>query len=60
VLGRRPLIDRLLRQRALVVPFKRNTVSEYGYFVIVDKTAAHKPAVQALVQWLLAQARLAA
>ena len=60
VLGRRPLIDRLLRQRALVVPFKRNTASEYGYFVIVDKTAAHKPAVQALVQWLLAQARLAA
>ena len=60
VLGRRPLIDRLLRQRALVVPFKRNTASEYGYFVIVDNAAAHKPAVQALVQWLLEQARLSA
>ncbi len=60
VLGRRPLIDRLLRQRALVAPFKRNTASEYGYFVIVDNSAAHKPAVQALAQWLLAQARLVA
>lgn len=60
VLGRRPLIDRLLRERALVAPFKRNTASERGYFVIVDAAAAHKPAVQALAQWLLEQARLPA
>jgi DNA-binding transcriptional LysR family regulator len=60
VLGRRPLIDHLLRKRALVAPFKRNTTSVRGYFVIVNPAARHKPAVQALAHWLLEEARRAA
>jgi len=57
VLGRRPLIDHLLRNRTLVAPFKRSTTSARGYFVIVNPAARHKPAVQALADWLLDQAR---
>lgn len=57
VLGRRPLVDRLLRQRALVAPFKGATASVRGYAVVVGSAAARKPAAQALVAWLLAQAQ---
>jgi DNA-binding transcriptional LysR family regulator len=57
VLGRRPLIDHLLRKRTLVAPFKHSTTSARGYFVIVNAAARHKPAVQALADWLLDQAR---
>lgn len=57
VLGRRPLIDALMRQRALVAPFKASTVSARGYALVIEPGAAHKPAVQALAQWLLLQAR---
>lgn len=60
VLGRRPLVDRLLRQRRLVAPFHGQTSSARGYFLVVEPAAAHKPAVQALAAWLLAQARLPA
>ena len=56
-LGRRPLVDALLRQKALVAPFKGDTASARGYALLVEPVAARKPAVQALVQWLLAQAR---
>jgi LysR family transcriptional regulator, glycine cleavage system transcriptional activator len=57
VLGRRPLVDRLLQQRALVAPFKSQAASARGYFVVVEPAAARKAGVQALVAWLLAQAR---
>lgn len=57
VLGRRPLVDALLRKRALVAPFKGSTASARGYAVVVEPAAGRKPAVQALVQWLLEQAR---
>jgi LysR family transcriptional regulator, glycine cleavage system transcriptional activator len=57
VLGRRPLIDRLLRQRALVAPFKGQTASARGYFLIVEPTAGRRTAVQALAEWLKVQAR---
>ena len=33
-LGRRPLIDDLLRQRSLVAPFKESLVSPRGYVLI--------------------------
>lgn len=56
VLGRRPLVDRLLRQRRLVSPFGAGTASERGYFVVLDPAAARKPAVQALARWLQQQA----
>ena len=58
VLGRRPLVDALLRRRALVAPFTGATVSARGYAVLVDPGASAKPAVQALVAWLMEQARL--
>ena len=57
VLGRRPLIDGLLRKRALVAPFRGTTASARGYALVVEPSAARKPAVQALGQWLLEQAR---
>ncbi len=56
VLGRRPLVDALLKRRALVVPFKSSKASAHGFTLIVDPAAARRPAVQALVAWLLAQA----
>jgi len=55
-LGRRPLVDALLRQRALVAPIKGAKASAHGYTLMVEPAAARKPAVQALVNWLLAQA----
>ena len=56
VLGRRPLVDRLLEQGRLVAPFKGQIASARGYFVVVEPAAARRPATQALVQWLHAQA----
>ena len=57
VLGRHPLIDSLLRQRALVAPFKGATRSARGYVLVVEPAAGRKPAVQALSNWLQQQAR---
>ena len=56
VLGRRPLIDGLLRRRALVAPFKGETASARGYFLVLAPDVLHKPAVRELQQWLLEQA----
>lgn len=58
VLGRQPLVDALLAQGALVAPFNGAKASAHGYSVLVEPAAANKPAVQALVRWLLDQARL--
>lgn len=55
-LGRRPLIDSLLRSRKLVAPFKQTLVSPRGYVLLVAPGSQQRPAVQALVSWLLAQA----
>ncbi len=57
VLGRRPLIDALLRKRTLVPPFKGSVATARGYAVVVEPAAGRRPAVQALVQWLLEQAQ---
>jgi LysR family transcriptional regulator, glycine cleavage system transcriptional activator len=57
VLGRRPLIDALLKQRLLVAPFKSETASARGYFLVVEPASAHKPATRALASWLLDEAR---
>jgi DNA-binding transcriptional LysR family regulator len=59
-LGRRPLVDALLKSRRLVAPFKGETASMHAYFVIVDPAARAKPAVRALEAWLVEQAALAA
>lgn len=56
-LGRRPLVDSLLRSRALVTPFKAATASPRGYALVVAEHAGARPAVRALVAWLIEQAR---
>jgi DNA-binding transcriptional LysR family regulator len=56
-LGRRPLIDGLLRQRRLLAPLGGENASERGYVLLLPAAAAARPAVQALAQWLLAEAR---
>lgn len=60
LLGKRPIIDRLLRQRALVAPFKGAWASARGYALVLSPAAARRPAAQALSAWLVAQARAAA
>ncbi len=55
-LGRRPLIDDLLRQRSLVAPFKQTMVSPRGYVLLTAPNSTPRPAVAALARWLLAQA----
>ena len=56
VLGRRPLIDALLKRRALVAPFKGETASARGYFLVAAPNSNRKAAALALQQWLLEQA----
>lgn len=57
-LGRRPLIDKLLRQRRLVAPFGSARATEKAYFIVSDAGAGRpRPAVLALQQWLREQAR---
>jgi DNA-binding transcriptional LysR family regulator len=57
-LGRRPLVDRLLRTRQLVEPFRRDPVaSERAYFLVVSTEARNRPAVQNLAEWLVERAR---
>ena len=60
VLGRRPLIDSLLEQRILVAPFKGQTMSARGYFLVAAPSANLKPAARALQQWLIDRAGAAA
>src|SRR5882672_51718 len=57
-LGRRPLIDQLLKSGKLVSPFKGTVASPRGYFVVVDPAARARPAVQALEAWLFAQVQV--
>lgn len=57
-LGRRPLIDELLRQRKLVVPFGQGTATERAYFLLT-LGSAQRPAAKAMAVWLIEQARSA-
>lgn len=56
-LGRRPLVDALIRRRQLVTPFEGTTASSRAYFLLVDPVARERPAVRAFEAWLLAQAK---
>jgi DNA-binding transcriptional LysR family regulator len=56
-LGRRPLVDALLRSRRLLAPFGGERSSERGYVLLLASAARQRPAVQALAQWLQQQAR---
>lgn len=55
-LGRRPLVDALLRRRQLVAPLPEGIATPRSYILVVDVAARARPAVRALEAWLLAQA----
>lgn len=57
VLGRRPLIDDLLARGELVTPFSGGLAKGRGYAVVAEPVAGRRPAVRALHDWLLGQAR---
>ncbi|HEX6361600.1 MAG TPA: LysR substrate-binding domain-containing protein [Albitalea sp.] len=56
-IGRRPLVDALLRSGKLKAPFKGAAETMRAYFVVVNPASGRRPAVLALQAWLLAQAR---
>lgn len=56
-LGRRPLIDSLLKSRKLVAPFRGTIASPRAYFLVVEPGARAKPAVQEFERWILEQVR---
>jgi DNA-binding transcriptional LysR family regulator len=55
-LGRRPLVDALLRERQLVAPLSASMATPRSYILVVDPAARARPAVRALEAWLIAQA----
>jgi DNA-binding transcriptional LysR family regulator len=55
-LGRRPLVDELLREGRLVAPLPKTLVTPRSYILVVDPAARTRPAVRALEAWLIAQA----
>jgi len=57
-LGRRPLIDALLARGALVAPLGDEIATMRGYYLVIEPSAARRPAVRALEAWLIEQARL--
>jgi len=56
-LGRKPLVDSLLRSRKLAAPLKGAIASARAYFLTVEPGARARSEVQALERWLLDQAR---
>ncbi|HEV7913641.1 MAG TPA: LysR substrate-binding domain-containing protein [Albitalea sp.] len=57
-IGRRPLVDALLKSRQLVTPFKDIASSMRSYALVIDAAARVRPAVRALEQWLLDEAAI--
>jgi DNA-binding transcriptional LysR family regulator len=57
-LGRRPLIDALLKRGALVAPLKDEIATQRGYYLVIEPQALRRPAVRALETWLVEQARM--
>jgi LysR family transcriptional regulator, glycine cleavage system transcriptional activator len=55
-LGRRPLIDALLRQKKLVTLFGTTKQTAKAYFVVTDPAARARPAVRAMEDWMRAEA----
>lgn len=55
-LGRRPLIDALLKRRQLVVPFGEATDTARAYFLLLSPSAASRPDARAFAAWLRVQA----
>jgi LysR family transcriptional regulator, glycine cleavage system transcriptional activator len=55
-LGIRGLIEDLLRDRSLVIPFPRATQSNRAYHIVLPRNAAARPEVSRFVQWLQEEA----
>lgn len=51
-LGRSPLIDGLLREGRLIVPFETSLASPRSYYLLQSSTAARKEEVQEFADWL--------
>ncbi len=58
-LGRRPLVNALLKQRALIAPLRDELSSARAYFLVIEPHAAARAAVRVFADWLLEQARTA-
>jgi len=56
-LGREPLIDRLLRQRKLVAPFRDRHATPRAYYIVRAAHAASRPEARAFSDWLQEEAR---
>ena len=56
-MGRRPLIDDLLREGRLVTPFGGTLATPRAYHVVLSDRARDDPAARALMQWLVREAR---
>lgn len=55
-MGRRPLVDELLREGKLVAPFSDSAASSRAYFLVANKASRVRPAVRAFEDWLIRQA----
>ncbi len=56
-LGMTPLINEHLRSGALVAPFDKSICTSRAYFLIKSGVAAHRPAVDEFVGWLLDESK---
>ena len=56
-LGRSPLVQRLIRQGRLVVPFEGSAVTPRAYFVLAARAAAERAPVRKFAAWLVATAQ---
>jgi LysR family transcriptional regulator, glycine cleavage system transcriptional activator len=55
-LGRRPLVKKLLADRALVAPFPLGSVTDRAYFIVRTPATAGRADVTQFVDWLIAEA----
>lgn len=54
-LGRLPLVNDLIAQRRLVVPFGQSVASPRSYFVFQSQASRHKAEVREFLAWLVAE-----
>jgi DNA-binding transcriptional LysR family regulator len=55
-LGRLPLLNDLIAQRKLVIPFNQSVVSPRSYYLFQSDASRSKPEVREFLNWLLAEA----
>jgi len=55
-IGRTALVQRLIRQRKLVVPFADRLAGARQYFLVVSRGSRARPELTAFVNWVLAEA----